>query len=64
MTISSRRYLLAYEHVIKYLEFAEIREELHLFTGITPNILSLKNPVGFLLRYRLSVTVIASLKLV
>ncbi len=62
MPISSRRYLSAYEHVVKYLGFAEKSANSHKLRGVNPNILPPQSPVEPLLRYRLSKTVIASLK--
>jgi len=40
MTISSRRYLSAYEHVVKYLEFVKKREDSHKFIGVNPKYLT------------------------
>jgi len=39
MPISSRRYLLAYEHVTKYLGFAEKNADSHKLRGVNPKYL-------------------------
>jgi hypothetical protein len=64
MPISSRRYLSAYEYVVKYLEFAWKSADSNGFSGINPKYLIPPRRDGIsLLRYRLSETAITSLKL-
>ena len=40
MPISSRRYLLIYEHVVKYLEFADKGLDSYGLSGINPKYLT------------------------
>ncbi|HUU39803.1 MAG TPA: hypothetical protein VMW42_02565 [Desulfatiglandales bacterium] len=40
MLISSRRYLFAYEHVVKYLVFADKGADSHKLRGVNPKYLT------------------------
>ncbi len=62
MPISSRRYLFVYEHVVKYLVFAWKGADFYGLMGINTKYFTTKESGKFLLRYRLSETVIASLR--
>jgi len=46
MPISSRRYLLAYEHVVKYLEFAGKGADSYELRGINTKYLTTTEPSG------------------
>jgi len=60
VTISSRRYLLPFEKVAKYLGFAKPIADSKGFLGVKPKYLTIAESSGFLKRYRLEETVIAS----
>jgi len=60
MTISSRRYLLPFEEVAKYLGFAKSVADSKGFRGIKPKYLTTAELSGILKRYRLEETAIAS----
>jgi len=60
MTISSRRYLLPFEEVTKYLGFAKSVADSKGFRGIKPKYLTTAESNGILKRYRLEKTAIAS----
>jgi len=60
MTIFSRRYLLPFEEVAKYLGFAKSVADYKGFKGIKPKYLTTVKDSGILKRYRLEKTAIAS----
>ncbi|MBW2609124.1 MAG: hypothetical protein JRC68_02130 [Deltaproteobacteria bacterium] len=60
MTISSRRYLLPFEEVVKYLGFAKSVVDSKEFRGIKPKYLTTAESSGILKRYHLEETAIAS----
>ncbi|MBW2609944.1 MAG: hypothetical protein JRC68_06340 [Deltaproteobacteria bacterium] len=60
MTISSRRHLLPFEEVDKYLVFAKSGADSKGFRGIKPKYLTTAESSGILKRYRLEETAIAS----
>jgi len=64
MTISSRRYLLPFEEVAKYLGFAKSVADFKGFRGIKPKYVTTVPPWrgGILKRYRLEETAITSSK--
>jgi hypothetical protein len=59
-TISSRRYLLPFDEVAKYLGFAKSVADSKGFRGIKPKYLTTAESSGILKRYRLEETAIAS----
>jgi len=61
MAFSSRRYLLPWREVAKYLGFKKLVADSHKLTGANPNIWPLRSPVESFLRYRLSESPIAPL---
>jgi hypothetical protein len=62
MTISSRRYLLPFEEVSKYLGFAKSVADFKGFRGIKPKYVTTAKTGGILKRYRLEETAITSSK--
>jgi len=60
MAVSSRRYLLTFEEVPKYLGFTKSVADFHGFKGIKPKYLTTAESSGILKRYHLEETAIAS----
>jgi hypothetical protein len=60
MSISSRRYLLPFDEVAKYLGFAKSIAVSKGFSGIKPKYLTTAESSGILKRYRLEETAITS----
>jgi len=60
MAVSSRRYLLPFDEVAKYLEFAMSVIDSKEFGGIKSKYLTTAESSGILKRYRLEETAIAS----
>ncbi|MBW2610538.1 MAG: hypothetical protein JRC68_09370 [Deltaproteobacteria bacterium] len=60
MTISSRRYLLPFEEVVKYLGFAKSVADFKGLRGIKLKYLTTAESSGIFKRYRLEATAIAS----
>jgi hypothetical protein len=46
MPVSSRRYLLPFEEVVKYLRFAQSKADFKKFRGINPKYLTTIDPGG------------------